>query len=107
MVPQQWPSSSINEEKGSDMTKVNNIPTVLVGIATATVMLVMNGVAQEGLPQQTKESIKGKVSATTEQLHGTVEYVEGNHLVVRMPDGQIREFTVPASRKFTIDGRDV
>jgi hypothetical protein len=101
------PSNSIKKEKENTMTKVNSIRTVLIGITGAAVMLVVNGLAQQESPQQTKESIKGRVSLTTEQLHGTVEYVEGNHLVVRMADGEIREFKVPESRRFTIDGRDL
>lgn len=88
------------------MTKVNIIPTVLIGIAGAAVMLVMNGIAQQS-PQQTKERIKGQATQTKEQLQGTVEYVEGNQLVVRMTDGKIREFAVPESRKFLIDGREL
>jgi hypothetical protein len=80
---------------------------MLTGIAIGSVVVLMTGVAQQKLPETTKESIRSKASVTTEQLHGTVEYVEGNGLVVRMTDGSIREFDVPESRKFTIDGRDL
>ncbi len=44
---------------------------------------------------------------TTEQLQGTVEYVEGSRLVVRMADGEIREFEPGESRTFLIDGQQV
>jgi len=88
-------------------TTVNRLLTVLTGIAIGSVVVLMTGVAQQKLPETTKESIRSKASVTTEQLHGTVEYVEGNGLVVRMTDGSIREFNVPESRKFTIDGRDL
>jgi len=88
-------------------TTVNRLLTVLTGIAIGSVVFLMTGVAQQKLPETTKESIRSKASVTTEQLHGTVEYVEGNGLVVRMTDGSIREFNVPESRKFTIDGRDL
>jgi hypothetical protein len=80
---------------------------MLTGIAIGSVVVLMTGVAQQQTPVTTKESIKSKASISTEQLHGTVEYVEGNDLVVRMTDGSIREFNVPESRKFTIDGRDL
>jgi hypothetical protein len=63
--------------------------------------------AQQQMPQTTKEAIKGSSAIATEHLQGTVEYVEGNTLVVRMSDGGIREFNVPESRKFLIDGREV
>ena len=86
--------------------RVNNILTVLTAIAACSTV-VLTGIAQQQTPQTTKESIKGKASVTTEKLQGKVEYVEGNHLVVRMTTGEIREFKVPESRKFTIDGRDL
>ena len=88
-------------------TTVNRLLTVLTRMAIGSVMVLMTGVAQQKMPETTKESVKGKASVTTEQLHGTVEYVEGNDLVVRMTDGSIREFHVPETRKFTIDGRDL
>jgi hypothetical protein len=85
--------------------RVNKILTVLTTIAVGWTTALMTGFAQQ--PQTTKESIKGKASVTTERLQGRVVYVEGNHLVVRMTTGEIREFKVPESRKFTIDGRDL
>jgi len=87
--------------------RVNTILTMLTAIAAGSTVALVTGAAQQKLPETTKESIKSKASVTTEQLHGTVEYVEGNHLVVRMTNGGIREFSVPESRKFTIDGRDL
>ena len=89
-------------------TKFNTPLATLTRIAACSVaVLLMTGMAQQETPQTTKESIKGKASVTTEKLQGRVEYVEGNHLVVRMTTGEIREFRVPEGRKFTIDGRDL
>jgi len=88
-------------------TRVKTLLTVLTGMVAGSVMVLGTAAAQQKLPETTKESIRSKASVTTEQLHGTVEYVEGNGLVVRMTDGSIREFNVPESRKFTIDGRDL
>jgi len=89
------------------MTARVNTILALTAIAAGSTMVLVSGVAQQQLPQTTRESIKGKTAVNTEQLKGTVEYVEGNHLVLRTADGNIREFNVPESRKFTIDGRDV
>ena len=89
------------------MTARVNTILALTAIAAGSTMVLVSGVAQQQLPQTTRESIKGKTAVNTEQLKGTVEYVEGNHLVVRTADGNIREFNVPESRKFTIDGRDL
>jgi len=38
---------------------------------------------------------------------GTVTYVSGNDLVVRMEDGQLRDFVVPSDSKFTVDGKEI
>jgi len=88
-------------------TKINTLLAMLTRMAACSVAFLMTGAAQQGIPQTTKESLKGTASVTTEKLQGKVEYVEGNRLVVRMTDGKIREFDVPASRVFTIDGRDL
>jgi hypothetical protein len=38
---------------------------------------------------------------------GTVVYVAGNDLVVKMGDDSIKHFVVPADSKFTVDGKDI
>jgi LPXTG-motif cell wall-anchored protein len=43
----------------------------------------------------------------TEQLHGTVVFVEGNKLVVKMANGDLRTFEPPADRKFIVDGQEL
>ncbi len=79
----------------------------LQALAPSILLLASVSVAQQKMPQTTKESIQGQATVTTETLQGTVEYVEGNHLVVRMADGNIREFNPPADRKFVIDGKEL
>ena len=83
---------------------VNHILTALTAIGVTTAM-AMNAAPQQ--PQTTKEALRGNSSTATEHLQGTVEYVEGSTLVVRMADGGIREFNVPDSRRFIIDGKEV
>lgn len=63
--------------------------------------------AQAKMPKTTTESVKGTPSVSTDQLHGAVVYVDGNDLVVRMSSGEIREFHVPPSRKFIVDGNEL
>ena len=81
--------------------------TVSITAIAAFAMVSTTAEAQQQMPQTTKEVIKGSAAIKTEQLRGTVEYVEGNTLLVRMTDGDIREFNVPESRKFLIDGRQL
>lgn len=90
------------------MTIINyRMSTGIAATIAAFIMISIAAAAQQQMPQTTKEVIKGSVAIKTEQLHGTVEYVEGNTLLVRMTDGGIREFEVPEIRKFIIDGREV
>jgi len=79
----------VKKERGNMTASVNTI-LALTAIAVGSTMILVTGVAQQPLPQTTKDSIKGQASVTTERLKGTVEYVEGNYLVVRTADGNIR-----------------
>jgi hypothetical protein len=59
------------------------------------------------VPATTKEEIKGAAEVTKEHLTGTVVQVEGQTLLVRTSTGEMREFQVPKSRKFQIDGKQL
>jgi hypothetical protein len=82
------------------------IRDVLAGIGIVSLLTVLPLAGAAG-QQTTTEKMKGTPKVTTAQQHGTVEYVEGNTLVVRTSTGQIEEFQVPESRKFMIDGKEV
>jgi len=88
-------------------TRVYRILTASIALIAAFTMASMTAIAQQPMPQTTKEVIKGTAAIKTERLQGTVEYVEGNTLLVRMVDGNMREFNVPETRKFVIDGREL
>lgn len=76
-------------------------------MASVLSILFVAGAAAQQMPQTTTEKIKGTSKVATEQLKGTVSYVEGNSLVVRMSTGEIREFQVPETRKFIVDGQEL
>src|SRR6516164_9307482 len=57
--------------------------------------------------QTTTETPTGQSSSTTEVRNGEVVYVSGNALVVKMEDGSVRDFAVPESAKFTVDGKEM
>ena len=46
-------------------------------------------------------------TTTYEIKQGTVVHVYGNNLVVKMADGEVKEFDVPEDFMFTVDGRSV
>jgi hypothetical protein len=70
----------------------------------ATGVFLVLGMAQD-LPKTTQERITGTPTVKTEQLQGTVVYVEGNDLVVNMSTGDTRIFHVPESREFIVDNK--
>lgn len=78
---------------------------LFIAIIAVTVLAVM--AAAQQMPRTTTERVAGTSSVKTEQLRGTVVYVEGNTLVVRMSNGEVKEFQPPADRKFVIDGKEL
>jgi hypothetical protein len=101
------PSDLVKKENGK-MTTINyRIVSGITPLIAAFAMVSMSAVAQQQMPKTTKEVIKGSASIITEQLRGTVVYVQGNTLLVRMTDGNMREFNVPETRRFIIDGREL
>jgi hypothetical protein len=58
--------------------------------------------------QTTTQQTKGTPTVTTEQLRGEVVKVEGNTLVVKMSNGDLRTFSnIPDSRRAVVDGVEV
>jgi hypothetical protein len=55
----------------------------------------------------TTQTVPGKATTTTTKQRGTVTYVEGNTLVLKMSTGEMRTLTVPDSRTALIDGKEV
>lgn len=54
----------------------------------------------------TQEKIKGESSTQVMVRSGTVLAVDGNNLIVKMQDGEIKHFTVPEDAKFTMNGKE-
>ena len=72
------------------------------------IVVALCAVTMAARTPQTREAIKGEGTVTTEKMSGEVVLVDGNTLVVRMSNGELRTFTnVPDSRRATIDGREV
>jgi LPXTG-motif cell wall-anchored protein len=65
------------------------------------VLLVLVGVIVLGA------SFAAAQTTTTEIKQGTVVHVYGNNLVVKMANGETKEFDVPEGFTFKVDGRDV
>jgi len=87
--------------------KIGRMLTGLCTTAMVVTAVSATAMANQNMPKTTSEQIKGASSVKTEQISGTVVAVEGNDLLVRMSSGGFRNFIVPESRTFTIDGQDV
>jgi hypothetical protein len=84
----------------------NTIRGILLGfctLMTVFTLLAVTGAAQTS----TTQNIKGTATSTTKQEHGTVTYVEGNNLVIKMSTGEVRTLTVPDSRTAIVDGKEI
>ncbi len=87
------------------INKVNRI--AILAVVSISTVVVATAVAQDKMPETTTQKIKTGSASVTEHLDGTVVQVEGNQLAVRMKNGDLRDFVVPDSRKFVIDGREL
>jgi hypothetical protein len=50
---------------------------------------------------------KGASTYETEVKSGTVIYLSGNDLLVKLSDGEVEHFVVPDSATFTVDGKQM
>ena len=82
------------------------VESLLIRFGMALTAVTLPVVAQE-LPKSTTQAIKGTATVTTEQLKGTVAFVEGNKLAVTMSTGELRYFEPPESRRFLVDGKEL
>jgi len=87
------------------MTRTRRFLTGLCMTFIVSVALTAIAVAQ--MPTTTTEAVKGEAKVTTQELSGTVLYVEGNTLAAKMSTGETRSFTVPETRKFIVDGMEL
>jgi LPXTG-motif cell wall-anchored protein len=80
---------------------------ILITLCT-TLPVIALLVATAAAQTSTATTQAGAATVTTEQMSGEVVQVEGNNLIVKMSDGELRTFSnVPDSRKAIIDGKEV
>jgi hypothetical protein len=84
-------------------TTTRRVPPGLCSVSTILVFLAATAAAQTSATEQ----IKGTATSTTALQHGTVTYVEGNTLVIKMSTGEVRTLTVPDSRTAMVDGKEI
>jgi hypothetical protein len=80
----------------------HRIPVLIIGLFVILMATVLS--AQQ---TSTQERIKGEASTHVMVRSGTVLAVDGNNLIVKMQDGEVKHFTVPEDSKFTIAGKEV
>jgi hypothetical protein len=72
-------------------------------ILTVLVLFVVTAAAQTSVTKR----IQGAATSTTKQENGTVVYVEGNTVVLKMSTGEVRTVTVPDTRTAVVDGKEI
>jgi len=77
--------------------------------ATLLIAAVCLVIAGSGWAQDTTrtEIIPGTSTATTQTVSGTVLYVAGNDLVIKLDDGQVKHYTAPPGASAMVDGKEI
>ena len=74
-------------------------------LCTLACALISTGVWAQDI--STTTTMKGPSTYETAVRSGTVIYVSGNELLVRLPDGAVEHFVVSPSQTFTVDGKQM
>jgi LPXTG-motif cell wall-anchored protein len=74
-------------------------------LCTLACALISAGVRAQDVSSTTVMS--GPSTYETTVRSGTVVYVSGNELLVRLPDGTVEDFVVSPSQTFTVDGKQM
>ena len=74
-------------------------------LCTFACALLSTGVWAQDITTTT--TMKGASTYETAVRSGTVVYVSGNELLVRLPDGTVEDFVVSPSQTFTVDGKQM
>src|SRR5262245_33127461 len=83
------------------------LPKLNRQLKVAFFCLLLSAVMSAQVKTETSKS-QGQPTVETKVERGEVVYVSGNDLVVKMEDGQIRNFpNVPDSVKITVDGQQL
>lgn len=81
---------------------------LLIALCTPLVAIALVSSTASAQTSTTTTAPAGAATTTTEQLSGEVVQVDGNNLIVRMANGEVRTFSnIPDSRRATVDGKDV
>ena len=89
----------------SGLSVLRRIRMAACGTMLAGLLLPTSAWGQDTSVSTTSQT--GTAKVTTDVTRGKVAYVSGNLLVVKLDNGQVRDFTVPAGTKFNVDGKDL
>lgn len=82
-----------------------NSPRMLVPVAAVCLVFAVGAFAQD---TSKTEVIQGQSTISTTRVSGTVVYVAGNDLVVKLDSGEVKHFQVaPSATATTDDGRQI
>jgi hypothetical protein len=78
----------------------------LCGLGAVIISLTLAAGIAAAQPTTTKTTTKTGSSTATREARGTVLVVDGNNLVIRMDDGEIRHVVAPENARAIIDGKE-
>ena len=81
---------------------------LLIALGTPLVAVALFSSTASAQTSTTTTQPAGAATTATEQLSGEVVQVDGNNLIVRMANGDLRTFSnIPDTRRATVDGKEV
>ena len=86
-------------------SNLNSRQIFRAALCTLACALISAGVWAQDITTSTTQ--KGPAMYETAVRSGTVVYVSGNELLVRLPDGTVEDFIVSPTQTFTVDGKQV
>jgi len=84
--------------------RTQSLSRLLLAATIGTVLTAMPALAQDRTVTTTRT---GAPTTAYQVERGTVTYVSGNDLIVKMENGDVRYFNVPDTAKATVDGKEL
>jgi hypothetical protein len=89
------------------MHRLKDFSLCRIGLAvTALGLTLVLGIAS-AQDASTSSAQTGQPTTTTEVKSGTIVYVSGNDVVVKLDDGTVKHVVVPDTTTITVDGKDL
>jgi len=89
------------------MNQLKQLSLFRIGLTATTLSLTLVLGIASAQDTSTSSTQIGQPTVTTEVKSGTIVYVSGNDVVVKLDDGTVKHVVVPDTTTITVDGKDL